>query len=114
MTWEGSFSGLTGPARISTARPRPARTPPAVWISEKGQNLASPFKGSATLTDAQADDLQKGLWYGQCPHRGEQGRRDPRPSRKHDVMLGRLTDCSCRDLLRFNGPNSKAASAGVA
>ena len=36
---------------------------PAVWISEKGQNLASPFKGTATLTDAQADDLLKGLWY---------------------------------------------------
>ena len=115
MTWEGSFSGLTGPAAHFHGPAEVGKNAaPAVWISEKGQNLASPFKGSATLTDAQADDHQKGLWYGQCPHRGEQGRRDPRPSRKHDVMLGRLTDCSCRDLLRFNGPNSKAASARVA
>ena len=42
-------------------------------ISEKGQNLASPFKGSATLTDAQADDHQKGLWYGQCTEANKGG-----------------------------------------
>src|SRR5689334_25253090 len=47
-------------------RPPPSKSPNAgvaVWISEKGQPLSSPFKGSATLTDAQADDLQKGMWY---------------------------------------------------
>jgi CHRD domain len=66
LTWEGSFSGLTGPATAAHFH-GPAESgknaAPAIWISEKGQNLASPFKGSATLTDAQADDLQKGLWY---------------------------------------------------
>jgi hypothetical protein len=66
LTWEGNFSGLTGPATAAHFHgPAEAgkNAAPAVWISEKGQNLASPFKGSATLTDAQADDLQKGLWY---------------------------------------------------
>ena len=66
LTWEGNFSGLTGPATAAHFH-GPAETgknaAPAIWISEKGQNLSSPFKGSATLTDAQADDLQKGLWY---------------------------------------------------
>ena len=66
LTWEGNFSGLSGPATAAHFH-GPAEVgknaAPAVWISEKGQNLASPFKGTATLTDAQADDLQKGLWY---------------------------------------------------
>jgi CHRD domain len=66
LTWEGNFSGLTGPATAAHFHgPADAskNAAPAIWISEKGQNLTSPFKGSATLTDAQADDLQKGLWY---------------------------------------------------
>ena len=66
LTWEGNFSGLSGPATAAHFH-GPAEVgknaAPAVWISEKGQNLASPFKGTATLTDAQADELQKGLWY---------------------------------------------------
>ena len=66
LTWEGSFSGLTGPATAAHFH-GPAEVgknaAPAVWISEKGQGLSSPYKGTATLTDAQADDLQKGLWY---------------------------------------------------
>ena len=66
LTWEGNFSGLSGPATAAHFH-GPAEVgknaAPAVWISEKGQNLASPFKGTATLTDAQAADLEKGLWY---------------------------------------------------
>jgi hypothetical protein len=67
LTWEGNFSGLSGPATAAHFH-GPAEVgknaAPAIWISEKGQNtLASPFKGSATLTDAQADDLQKGMLY---------------------------------------------------
>jgi hypothetical protein len=66
LTWEGSFSGLTGPATAAHFHgPAEAgkNAAPEVWISEKGQNLSSPFKGSATLTDAQADDLMKGMLY---------------------------------------------------
>jgi hypothetical protein len=66
LTWEGNFSGLSGPATAAHFHgPAEAgkNAAPTVWISEKGQNLSSPFKGSATLTEAQADDLQKGLLY---------------------------------------------------
>lgn len=66
LTWSGTFSGLTGPATAAHFH-GPAEAGKnagvAIWISEKGQPFSSPFKGSATLTDAQADDLQKGMWY---------------------------------------------------
>ena len=66
LTWEGDFSGLTGPATAAHFH-GPAESgknaAPEVWISEKGKPLTSPFKGQATLTDAQADDLQKGMRY---------------------------------------------------
>ncbi len=66
LSWEGSFSGLTGPATAAhfhgPAEPG-KNAAPEIWISEKGKNITSPFKGQATLTDAQADDLQKGLLY---------------------------------------------------
>ena len=66
LTWEGSFSGLTGPATAShfhgPAEPG-KNAGVAVWISEKGAPFTSPFKGSATLTDGQASDLQGGQWY---------------------------------------------------
>jgi hypothetical protein len=66
LTWEGSFSGLSGPATAAhfhgPAEPG-KNAGVAVWISEKGTPFTSPFKGSATLTDGQASDLQSGLWY---------------------------------------------------
>lgn len=66
LTWEGSFSGLSGPATAAHFH-GPAEAGKnagvAIWISEKGKTLDSPFKGSATLTDAQASDLAAGLMY---------------------------------------------------
>jgi hypothetical protein len=66
LTWTGSFSGLSGPATAAhfhgPAEPG-KNAGVAIWISEKGKTLDSPFKGSATLTDAQASDLQAGLLY---------------------------------------------------
>lgn len=66
LTWSGTFFGLTGPATAAHFH-GPAEAGKnagvAIWISEKGQPFSSPFKGSATLTDAQAADLQKGMWY---------------------------------------------------
>lgn len=66
LTWEGNFSGLTGPATAAhfhgPAEPG-KNAGVAIWISEKGKTLDSPFKGTATLTDAQASDLQAGLMY---------------------------------------------------
>ena len=66
LTWTINFSGLTGPATAAHFH-GPAEAGKnagvAVPISEKDKPFASPFKGSATLTDAQAADLEKGMWY---------------------------------------------------
>jgi hypothetical protein len=66
LTWEGTYSGLTGPATAAHFH-GPAEAGKnagvAVWLSEKGAPFSSPFKGSATLTDGQISDLQNGLWY---------------------------------------------------
>jgi hypothetical protein len=66
LTWEGKFSGLTGPATAAHFHgPAEAGKNAGVLIpiSEKDKPFTSPFKGSATLTDAQAADLEKGLLY---------------------------------------------------
>ena len=66
LTWSGTYSGLSGPATAAHIH-GPAEAGKnagvAIWISEKGKPFDSPFKGSATLTDAQASDLMAGLWY---------------------------------------------------
>src|SRR5580693_2597573 len=50
LTWSGSFSGLSGPATAAhfhgPAEPG-KNAGVAIWISEKGKTLDSPFKGSA-------------------------------------------------------------------
>jgi hypothetical protein len=72
LTWNGSFSGLTGPATAAHFHgpAEPGKNAGVViWISQKPEPgskptpIQSPFQGSATLTDAQASDLQAGLWY---------------------------------------------------
>jgi len=66
LTWSGSYSGLTGPvtaAHFHGPAEAGKNAGVAIWISEKGSPFPSPFKGSATLTDAQAADLMAGLWY---------------------------------------------------
>lgn len=61
LSWKGSYSGLSGPA-----------TAAHFHAGESGKNggvavpitaTASPFEGSATLTDAQVADLMGGKWY---------------------------------------------------
>ena len=61
LSWKGSYSSLTGPA-----------TAAHFHTGEPGKNggvalpitpNASPFEGSATLTEAQATDLLAGKWY---------------------------------------------------
>jgi CHRD domain-containing protein len=66
LTWSGSYSGTTGPvtaAHIHGPAEAGKNAGVVMWISEKGQPFASPFKGSATLTDAQAADLMAGNYY---------------------------------------------------
>ena len=81
LSWDGKYSGLTGPAtaaHIHGPAPIGKNARLVFWISEnlgqcsegkcisKGDAkvpLTSPFRGSATLTDAQAADLMAGLYY---------------------------------------------------
>jgi len=63
FTWRISYSGLTGPAvaaHFHGPAAADANAPPVIPITG---DLNSPIKGEATLTDAQAADLQAGLWY---------------------------------------------------
>jgi hypothetical protein len=66
LTWNGTYSGLTGDVTAAhfhgPAEPG-KNAGVAVWISTKGSPFPSPFSGSATLTDAQAADLEAGHWY---------------------------------------------------
>lgn len=65
LTWDGTYSGLSGPATAAHFHGDTPPSPPAgnsaivVPISP----ATSPLKGSATLTDAQAADLMAGKWY---------------------------------------------------
>src|SRR6188472_3043761 len=66
LSWKGSVSGLTGPATAAHFHSGEAgknggvaNGPVAVPITP----ATSPFEGSATLTDAQANDLLAGKLY---------------------------------------------------
>jgi hypothetical protein len=61
LSWKGSYSGLTGPATAAHFHSGEAgkNGPVAVPITP----ATSPFEGSATLTDAQANDLLAGKLY---------------------------------------------------
>jgi len=62
LSWKGSYSGLSGPATAAHFHgPAPAGKNAGVAVPIK--ESASPFEGSATLTDAQAADLMGGNWY---------------------------------------------------
>jgi hypothetical protein len=59
-----TYSGLTGPATAAHFHGPAAagvNAPPVVPVPPTA--LASPIKGDATLTDAQAADLAAGKWY---------------------------------------------------
>jgi hypothetical protein len=63
LTWTVTYKKLTGKATAAHFHGPAAvgaKAPPVVPITGK---LTSPIKGSATLTDAQAADLEAGMWY---------------------------------------------------
>ncbi|MDP2330860.1 MAG: CHRD domain-containing protein [Reyranella sp.] len=63
FTWTVTYSGLSGPPTAAHFHgPAAAGANAGVVVPQKGE-LASPMKGEATLTDAQAADLQAGKWY---------------------------------------------------
>ena len=62
LTYDVTYEGLTGPAvaaHIHGPAAPGASGPPVVPFP----SAASPIKGTATLTDAQAADLAKGMYY---------------------------------------------------
>jgi hypothetical protein len=63
LTWTVTFDGLTGPATAAHFHGPAAPGANAGVALLIGNNPTSPAKGTATLTDAQAADLQGGRWY---------------------------------------------------
>ena len=63
LTYSATYKDLTGPAAAAHFHgPADAKTNAGVVVPVKDMT-ASPLKGEATLTDAQAADLQGGKWY---------------------------------------------------
>ena len=66
LTWSISYSGLSSAATMAHIHGPAAagkNASPEVWLSTKGTSPASPFTGSATLTEAQAKQLMAGDMY---------------------------------------------------
>ncbi|HTE80283.1 MAG TPA: CHRD domain-containing protein [Reyranella sp.] len=62
LTYTVNYKDLTGPATMAHFHgPADAKTNAPVVVPAK--DAADPIKGEATLTDAQAADLQAGKWY---------------------------------------------------
>lgn len=61
LTWEGTYSGLTGPATMAHFHgpAEPGKNAPVLIPSP----AASPIKGAVTLTDAQAAAVTNGQTY---------------------------------------------------
>jgi CHRD domain len=63
LTWNVDYSGLSGPATAAHIHgPADPGANAGIVVPFSG-NLASPIKGSATLTDAQIAQLEAGKWY---------------------------------------------------
>jgi CHRD domain len=66
VTWNITYSGLSGPATMAHFHGPAAKGkngPVVVWLSKQGTPPSSPFSGQATLTAAQATQLEGGMWY---------------------------------------------------
>ena len=63
LTYEATYKDLSGPAAAAHFHgPADAKANAGVVVPVTGA-MASPLKGEATLTDAQAADLAAGKWY---------------------------------------------------
>lgn len=63
LSWTITYAGLTGPATAAHFHGPAAANVNASPVVPLSGNLATPIKGDAVLTDAQAADLQAGRWY---------------------------------------------------
>jgi CHRD domain len=62
LSWKGSVTGLSGPATAAHFHSAEAGKNGGVVVPIAGADKGS-FEGSATLTDAQAEELMAGKWY---------------------------------------------------
>jgi hypothetical protein len=62
LSWKGSVTGLSGPATAAHFHSAESGKNGAVVVPIAGVDKGS-FEGSATLTDAQAEELMAGKWY---------------------------------------------------
>ena len=62
LTWQGSYTGLSGPATAGHFH-GPAEPGKNAGVAVPITPNTSPLQGSADLTDAQAADLTAGKWY---------------------------------------------------
>ena len=62
LSWKGTYSGLTGAASAAHFH-GPAEAGKNAGVAVPAPAAASPFEGSAALTDAQAADLAAGKIY---------------------------------------------------
>jgi len=66
LTWNVTFSGLSGPATMAHFHGPAAQgknAPPVIRLSPKGSAVEMPIKGEATLTPEQAQQFSAGEWY---------------------------------------------------
>jgi hypothetical protein len=62
LSWKGNVTGLSGPATAAQFHSAEAGKNGAVAVPIAGADKGA-FEGSATLTDAQAEELMAGKWY---------------------------------------------------
>jgi len=62
LSWKGTVSGLSGPATAAHFHAGETGKNGGVAVPITGADKGS-FEGSATLTDAQAEELMGGKWY---------------------------------------------------
>ncbi|HUL05525.1 MAG TPA: CHRD domain-containing protein [Candidatus Acidoferrum sp.] len=64
VTWDVYWSGLSGPPTAAHFHGPASKTNKAgVQLDLGGNGFHSPFRGSAALTEGQADQLLSGKWY---------------------------------------------------
>jgi len=66
VTWSVTYSGLSAPvtmAHFHGPAAAGANGPVVIWISKRGEAVASPITGTATLTPEQAQQFAAGQWY---------------------------------------------------
>ncbi|HUL87453.1 MAG TPA: CHRD domain-containing protein [Pseudolabrys sp.] len=62
LSWKGTVSGLSGPATAAHFHSGEVGKNGGVAVPIAGADKGT-FEGSATLTDAQAEELMSGKWY---------------------------------------------------